>query len=116
MTLSIEKPRFNKEMALIADRRTSALFRLAGLKYVYPIDNYDEVEKRFRMVSENPNFMIILVTEQIVNKIQDLVEKIAKNDGPLIIPIPSLEGPSTMKIDLINQLIKSKAGIEFALG
>jgi vacuolar-type H+-ATPase subunit F/Vma7 len=115
MKLSIEKPKRVKEIALLADRRTATLFRLAGLKNVYPVTNPEEIEKNFETVTENPNYQIILVTELILNEIQEKKGDIAEKKYPLIIPIPSLEGPSPIKIDLINQLIKSKAGIEFAL-
>jgi vacuolar-type H+-ATPase subunit F/Vma7 len=104
-----------KEIALIADRRTATLFRLAGMKYVYPVDSPEQVVKHFERVAENPNFLIILATERIVNEIQEKKGDIMEKKYPLIIPISSLEGPSTMTIDLITELIKSKAGIEFHL-
>lgn len=115
MKLSMEKPKFSQGIALVADRRTATLFRLAGMRNLYPIDRYDEIEKCFSKVSENPNFIIILVTERIANKIQDLIDRIAENKYPLVIPIPSLEGSLKVKIDLINKLIKSKVGIDFKL-
>jgi vacuolar-type H+-ATPase subunit F/Vma7 len=116
MQLSIKESQMLKEIALIADRRTATLFRLAGMKHVFPVDSPEQVEKHFDMVSENPNFLIILATERIVSELQEMKGDITEKQYPLLIPIPSLEGPPTMTIDLINELIKSKAGIEFRLG
>ncbi len=101
-------------MAVVADRRTITIFKLAGLKDVYPVESHEEAEKIIRKLVENPRFLIILVTEYIVNKIQDFIESIAENKYPLIIPIPSVEGQK-IKTDLISNLIRRKAGIEFKL-
>ena len=103
-----------KSLAVVADRRTTTLFKLAGLKDVYPVESHEEAEKFIRRLVENPRFLIILVTDRIVNKIQDFIERIAENRYPLILPIPSVEGQKT-KTDLITNLIKRKAGIEFKL-
>ena len=113
--MSIEKSPFAKRIAIVADKRTVTVFRLAGLEYVYPVENYEDAEKCIYRISKNPNFLIILVTERIVNIIQDVLEKIYENKYPLIIPIPSVEGRIKMKTDLIGKLIKRKAGIEFKL-
>ncbi len=103
-----------KSLAVVADRRTTTLFKLAGLKDVYPVESHEEAEKFIRRLVENPRFLIILVTDRIVNKIQEFIERIAENRYPLILPIPSVEGQK-IKTDLITRLIKRKAGIEFKL-
>ena len=113
--MSVGKSSITKRIALVADKRTVTVFRLAGLEDVYPVEGYDDAEKCIYQISKNPNFLIILVTEGIVNIIQDVIEKIYENKYPLIIPIPSVEGRIKMKTDLIGTLIKRKAGIEFKL-
>jgi len=102
-------------IALIADRDTVACFRLAGLKDVYSVESAEEAERCIRQLSENPDFIIILVTERIVNQIQATIKKISESKFPLIIPFPDVRGPTKMKTDLIVELIKRKAGIEVKL-
>jgi vacuolar-type H+-ATPase subunit F/Vma7 len=113
--MSIGKTTFAKKIAIVADKRTITVFRLAGLEDVYPVDSYEDAEKCINQVLKNPNFFIVLVTERIVNKLQDVLEKMYENKYPLIIPIPSVEGQIKVKTDLISMLIKQKAGIEFKL-
>jgi vacuolar-type H+-ATPase subunit F/Vma7 len=103
-----------KSLAIVADRRTITIFKLAGLKDVYPVESDEEAEKLIRILVENPRFLIILVTGRILNKIQDFIESIVEHKYPLIVPIPSVEGQK-IKTDLITSLIKRKAGIEFKL-
>lgn len=112
--MSANKLETGKSLAVVADRRTTTIFKLAGLKDVYPVESHEEAEKFIRRLVENPRVLIILVTERLVNKIQDFIERIAENKYPLIVPIPSVEGQK-VKTDLITNLIKRKAGIEFKL-
>ncbi len=102
-------------IALIADKNTVTCFKLAGLRDVYSVESAEEAERRIRELSEQPDFVIILVTERIVDQIHAVIEKITENKHQLIIPIPDVKGPTTMKTDLIVELIKRKAGIEVKL-
>lgn len=102
-------------IALVADKNTVTCFKLAGLKNVYYVENAEEAEKRIRELSEEPDLAIILVTEHVVNQIYGTIEKIIERRYPLIVPIPSTEGPVKMKTDLIVELIRRKAGIEVKL-
>ncbi len=102
-------------IALIADKNTVTCFKLAGLRDVYSVESAEEAERRIRELSEQTDFVIILVTERIVDQIHAAIEKITEHKYPLIIPIPDVRGPITMKTDLIVELIKRKAGIEVKL-
>jgi vacuolar-type H+-ATPase subunit F/Vma7 len=105
----------HKRVALVADKRTVTFFRLAGLKDTYPIESYKEAEECLRKISKDPDFLIILVTEKFVDKIRNVIEGITENRYPLIIPIQGVRDGEVAKTDLIHELIKRKAGIEFKL-
>ncbi len=79
------------------------------------METAEEAERLIRELSEQPDFVIILVTERIVDQIHAAIEKITERRYPLTIPIPDVRGPTTMKTDLIVDLIKRKAGIEVKL-
>jgi vacuolar-type H+-ATPase subunit F/Vma7 len=105
----------HKRVGVVADRRTATLFRLVGLKDVYPVDDDKEAEMCLRQVLEESNVFLILVTDRLINKIKDLIEGVLEKKYPLIIPIPSVENQEAIQTDLINDLVKRKAGIEFKL-
>ena len=98
-------------LALIADKQTITCFKLAGLSNIFSVENAKEAEKHLLALLEQSNLKIILVTERLLNKMQ-IFEKISQPQSPLIIPIPDLQGPTTLKTDFIAELIKRKTGIE----
>ena len=100
-----------KGIALVADRHTVTCFKLAGLSNVYSVENAKEAEKCLLALLEKKNLKIILISERLLNKDQ-IFEKTAERQSPLIIPIPDLQGPKMLKTDLIAGLIKRKTGIE----
>jgi vacuolar-type H+-ATPase subunit F/Vma7 len=99
-----------KGITLLADRHTVTCFKLAGLSNIFSVEDTKEAEKHLLSLLERNDLRIILVSEHLLNQIQ-IFEKIADQD-PLIIPIPDLQGPKMLKIDLIAELIKRKTGIE----
>lgn len=105
----------HKRISVVADRRTATLFRLAGLKHVYSVDNDEEVDKYIRRIMEDSNILMILITDRLINRSIRLLEEITENKYPLIIPVPGIKSSETTQIDLINDLVRRKAGIEFKL-
>ena len=99
-----------KGIALLADRHTVTCFKLAGLSNIFSVEDTKEAEKHLLSLLERNDLRFILVSEHLMNQIQ-IFEKIA-DQGPLIIPIPDLQGPTVLKTDLIAELIKRKTGIE----
>jgi vacuolar-type H+-ATPase subunit F/Vma7 len=99
-----------KGIALLADRHTVTCFKLAGLSDIFSVEDAKEAEKHLLSLLERNDLGIILVSEHLLNQIQTLEKNAEK--GPLIIPIPNLQGPAVLKTDLITELIKRKTGIE----
>ena len=99
-----------KGIGILADRHTVTCFKLAGLSNIFSVEDAEEAEKTLLALLEKNNLRVILVSEHLMNKIQ-IFEKIT-DQGPLIIPIPDLQGPAVLKTDLIAELIKRKTGIE----
>ena len=97
-------------IALLADRHTVTCFKLAGLSDIFSVEDAKIAEKHLLSLLKRNDLRIILVSEHIMNQIQ-IFEKNA-DKGPLIIPIPNLQGPAVLKTDLITELIKRKTGIE----
>lgn len=102
-------------IALVADKNTATCFKLAGLEDVHAIKDAKEAEKCLNALFEKKNLAVVLVTERILNQIQNGLMKITEHKYPLIIPIPDIKGPEKMEIDPIVKLIKAKTGIEVKL-
>ena len=98
-------------IALVADKNTVTCFKLAGLSNTYSVEDAKGAEKRLQELLEKGNLAIVLVSERLLDQIQ-ILEKIAEQKYPLIIPIPDIKGPKLLKTDLIVELIKRKTGIE----
>ena len=103
-----------KGIAILADRHTGTCFKLAGLTNIFSVEDAKETKKRLLALLEKDNLRVILVSEHLMNQIQ-LFENNTEGQCPLIIPIPSLQGPKILKTDLIAELIKRKTGIEVKL-
>jgi V/A-type H+-transporting ATPase subunit F len=99
-----------KGIALLADRHTVTCFKLAGLSDIFLVEDSKEAEKHLLSLLKKNDHRIILVSEHLMSQIQIFENNAAK--GPLIIPIPNLQGPVLLKTDLIKELIKRKTGIE----
>ena len=98
-------------IALVADKNTVTCFKLAGLSDVYSVEDTKGAEKCLQTLLEKGNLRIVLVSERLINQIQ-IFDEIAAHKYPLIIPIPDIKGPITLKTDLMVELIKRKTGIE----
>lgn len=102
------------EIGLLADKHTATCFKLAGLKAVFSVDDFKQAQKTLFELMENPNLRILLVSEQILNKIQ-FGAQMSEQQFPLIIPIPSMKGRKGPQVDFMADLIKRKTGIEVKL-
>ena len=102
-------------IALVADKNTATCFKMAGLKNVCSVEDAEEAEKCLQALLERNNLTIILVTERIMNQIHNTLERITERKYPLVIPVPDIKGPTTLKTDLIVELIRRKTGIEVKL-
>ncbi len=101
------------EIGLLADKHTATCFKLAGLESVFSVDNPNQAEKKLSEIMKTANLRILLVSEQILNKIQLKPE--TTDQSPLIIPIPTMKSREAPKVDFMADLIKRKTGIEVKL-
>ena len=103
-----------KKVAVIAGHRTATVFKLAGLPDVHAVNTVDEAEERLRALIETPDIVVILIAEPFLQRSMDVVQA-AEDTRPVIIPISSLEHRAQVELDLVSNLVKSKAGVEFNL-
>jgi len=89
------------KILLVADKKTASCFKIAGLSEIHIVQNSRDAKKILQDLISNANIPIL--------------EKLIELERPRIIPIPDVKGESTLEVDFISSLIKSKSGIEFKL-
>ncbi len=101
------------KIALLADRATSAYFKVTGIKNSYPVKDREDAERIFRRVHSDDSISLIMVTEPVMGWIQPILER-TKREVPLVVSIPAKGGPEA-QADLLAQLIKRTVGIELKM-
>ena len=101
------------KIALIADRTTSAYFKVSGIKNSYAVKDRDDAEKAFRRLHSDESISLIMVTEPLYEWIRPLLER-ARKEFPLVVSIPTREGPKA-QVDALAKLIKRTVGIEIRM-
>jgi len=101
------------QIALLADRATSAYFKVTGIKNSYAVKDRDDAEKIFRKVHADETISLIMVTEPVMQWIQPILER-TKKEFPLVVSIPA-KGGSKAQADVLAQLIKRTVGIELKM-
>lgn len=101
------------KIALIADRETSAYFKVTGVKNSYAVKDRGDAERVFRKVHSDEAISLIMVTEPVFEWIQPLLERTRK-EFPLVVSIPGKGGPKA-QADVLAQLIKRTVGIELRM-
>ena len=101
------------QIALLADRATSAYFKVTGIKNSYAVKDRDDAEKVFRKVHADETISLIMVTEPVMQWIQPILER-TKKEFPLVVSIPA-KGGSKAQADVLAQLIKRTVGIELKM-
>ena len=101
------------KIALLADKPTSAYFKVTGIKNSYPVKDRDEAEKVFRKVHSDETISLVMVTEPVYKWIQPILERTRK-EFPLVVSIPA-RGAQKAEVDALAQLIKRTVGIELKM-
>ena len=100
-------------IAVIADRTTSAYFKVSGVKNCYAVGDREDAERIFRRLHSDESISLIMVTEPIYPWILPVLERNRK-EFPLVVSIPTREGPKA-QVDALSELIKRTVGIELKM-
>jgi vacuolar-type H+-ATPase subunit F/Vma7 len=89
-------------IALLADRATSAYFKVTGIKNSYAVKDMDDAEKVFRKVYADETISLIMVTEPVMEWIQPILER-TKKEFPLVVSIPAKAQANVLAINQANR-------------
>jgi vacuolar-type H+-ATPase subunit F/Vma7 len=98
------------KIALIADRATSAYFKVTGIRNSYAVKDREDAERVFRRVQSDEAISLVMVTEPVFEWVRPVLER-TKKEFPLVVSIPA-RGGSKAQADVLAQLIKRTVGIE----
>ncbi len=99
----------------ITDPTTADGLRLAGVKDTYSVEDIAEAEKLLEENMAREDVGVIITTESLA---QELDEKILglreekEKTTPILIEIPSKEGPVPERREVIGKLVKRAVGIK----
>ncbi len=98
---------------MLADRATSAYFKVTGIKNSYAVKGREDAERIFRKVHSDETISLVMVTEPVFEWIRPVLERTRK-EFPLVVSIPAKGGPK-VQADVLAQLIKRTVGIELKM-
>ncbi len=100
-----------KGIAVIADRDTAILFKLAGVGSSFIADSPEEAEEVLRSILDK-DFGIIVLTKGLAQSIQRTIAKLAKDRKyPIILVIPGKGEPIEKETISAQEYIKKALGI-----
>lgn len=103
------------KIASITDSFTATGLKLAGLRETHEVENLEEGRRTFEELMGREDVGIIIITEGLA---QDMEEEILEARSgkekitPIIIEIPSREGPIPKRREMIDKLVKRAVGIK----
>ncbi|MFP4006054.1 MAG: V-type ATP synthase subunit F [Candidatus Hadarchaeia archaeon] len=102
------------KIASLTDSKTRKGLKLAGVKESYKAENKEKAEKIFEDLTKNDEIGLIIITEDIAQKIDDKLEKFREErEGtiPALIEIPGEEGSVPERRRILDKLVKRAVGI-----
>lgn len=103
------------KIASITDPDTAAGLKLAGIEEVHEIERSKEAEEILEKLAEEKEVRIIIITESLAQKIGEKIDEFKEERGritPVLIEIPSKEGPIPERREKIDKVVKRAVGIE----
>lgn len=101
------------KIASITDPTTADGLKLAGIEEAHEAEDEREVGEKFEKLGESEDVGIIAITEELAQKINEKISEFREErEGitPIVIEIPSKEGPIPERREIIDKLITRAVG------
>lgn len=96
-------------IAVIGDKDSVLAFKAIGVE-VFSVFNETEARETLRKVART--YKVILITDDIAEKISDIVQRYKATAYPIVIPIPSSAGSSGYGISQIKKDVEKAIGVD----
>ena len=97
----------NNKIAIIGDKDSILSFKAIGVD-VYPAKNYFDAQDTLKKLARE--YAVIFITEDIAEKIQDIIKRYKVRPIPAVIPIPSAQGSSGFGMKSISKDVEQAIG------
>lgn len=103
------------KIASITDPLTAKGLKLAGMGEAHEVEDAKKAESIFEDLTKKGEIGIIILTEQLAKEMNEKVLETKEEKGkitPIVIEIPSKEGPVPERREIIDKLVKRAVGIK----
>ncbi len=104
-------------LAIVADRNLIDLFRFAGAESILA-ETDDEAENRVKQLVHGGDCKIIIVTEKVSARFQEIREQLLKDRAsyPIFLVIPDFSGPTGTRITELQDSVNKSMGVKLKTG
>lgn len=103
----------NKKIAVIGDKDSVLAFKAIGVD-VYPARNHFEAQDTLRKLARD--YAVIFITEDLAEKVQNIIERYKARAFPAVIPIPTAQGSTGYGMKAISKDVEKAVGIDILFG
>lgn len=99
----------NKKIAVIGDKDSILSFKAIGVD-VFPARHYFEAQDTLKKLARD--YAVIFITEDIAEKIPDIIKRYKTRPFPAVIPIPTAQGGTGFGMKAISKDVEKAIGAD----
>jgi V/A-type H+-transporting ATPase subunit F len=99
------------QVAVVGERATVVAFEGLGMA-AFPVESVEEARKTVSKLMRGKQHAVIFVTEDIGEKIADVIAESAREYAPSIVLIPSSAGSQQIGLRKLSQVLKRALGTD----
>ncbi len=97
------------KIAVIGDRDTVLVFKAVGAE-IFSVYSDEEAITTLKNLAKN--FKVILITDDIAERISSTIARYVDKAYPIVVPIPSSNGSSGYGIECIKKNVEKAIGVD----
>lgn len=101
------------KIGVIGDRDTILAFKALGID-TFPVESSEQARRTLMQAAQN-NYALIFLTEQMAEKIQDIIELYVDKMLPAIILIPNNQGSLGIGMKNVKSSVEKAIGVDIFL-
>ena len=99
------------QLAVVGERATVIAFEGLGMA-AFPVESVDDARKTLSMLIRKKEHAVIFVTEDIGEKIPDVIAESAREYAPSVVLVPSSAGSQQIGLRKLSQVLKRALGTD----
>lgn len=99
------------QLAIVGERATVVAFEGLGMA-AFPVESVDDARKTVSLLIRKKKHAVIFVTEDIGEKIADVIAESAREYAPSVVLVPSSAGSQQIGLRKLSQVLKRALGTD----